>query len=131
MAVNERQAERGQLRRLPRVLGLDDLLVEPEEPHRGSTISKKPIPREVPHAWPEYLDIATLARYTNLSEAMLRKLLRDSLNPLPSVMVGRARRFYRPAVDTWMAKRASESQGIDALLDDLRRREYARKTRKA
>ncbi len=73
-------------------------------------------------AWPEYLDIATLARYTSLSEAMLRKLLRDPLDPIPSFLVGRSRRFYRPAVDAWMSRRGAVGQAVDQALAEIRSR---------
>jgi excisionase family DNA binding protein len=68
--------------------------------------------------WPQYLDVATLARYTSLSEGTIRGLMKGP-NPLPSFTVGRSRRFYRPAVDAWMARRAPGA-GMDALLDEIR-----------
>jgi hypothetical protein len=62
-------------------------------------------------AWPEYFDIATLARSTCLSESMIRKLVQDPLDPLPSFLVGRSRRFYKPAVDISMGRCMATHRG--------------------
>jgi len=70
--------------------------------------------------WPEYLDIATLARYTCLSESTIRNLLK-SPDPIPSFLVGRARRFYRPSVDMWMRRRMAGPAGLDDVLEQIRR----------
>lgn len=69
--------------------------------------------------WPEYLDIATLARYTSLSAGTIRGLMKGP-DPIPSFTVGRSRRFYRPAVDAWMARQAGAGQAVDALLDEIK-----------
>jgi excisionase family DNA binding protein len=68
---------------------------------------------------PSYFDIAALADYLSLSESTIRGLMKGP-DPLPSFTVGRSRRFYRPAVDTWMARRAGASQAVDAILAELR-----------
>ena len=68
---------------------------------------------------PLYLGIATLAAYLSLSQSTIRGLM-NGPDPLPSFTVGRSRRFYRPAVDAWMARRAGASQAVDAVLDELR-----------
>jgi predicted DNA-binding transcriptional regulator AlpA len=72
---------------------------------------------------PSYFDIAALSAYLSLSESTIRALMKGP-DPLPSFTVGRSRRFFRPAVDAWMACRAgaseATSQAVDALLDELR-----------
>ena len=68
---------------------------------------------------PSYFDIAALSAYLSLSESTIRGLMKDP-DPLPSFTVGRSRRFCRPAVDTWMARRAGASKAVDAVLDELR-----------
>ena len=68
---------------------------------------------------PQYLTLADLSSYISLSASTIRGLMKGS-DPLPSFTVGRSRRFYRPAVDAWMARRAGSSQAVDAVLDELR-----------
>ena len=68
---------------------------------------------------PPYLTVAALSVYLSLSESTIRGLMKGP-DPLPSFTVGRSRRFYRPAVDTWMARRAGASQAVDTVLDELR-----------
>ena len=68
---------------------------------------------------PSYFDIAALSAYLSLSESTIRALMKGP-DPLPSFTVGRSRRFFRPAVDAWMARRAGASQAVDAVLDELR-----------
>ena len=68
---------------------------------------------------PSYFDIASLAAYLTLSESTIRGLMKEP-DPLPSFTVGRSRRFYRPAVDAWMARRVGASQAVDAVLEELR-----------
>lgn len=69
--------------------------------------------------WPEYMDIATVAHYTTLSEGTIRGLMKGP-DPLPSFTVGRSRRFLRLAVDTWMRRRAGASQAVDNVLEEIR-----------
>jgi len=66
-----------------------------------------------------YFDVVALSAYLSLSASTIRGLMKGS-DPLPSFTVGRSRRFYRPAVDAWMARRAGASQAVDAVLDELR-----------
>ncbi len=72
---------------------------------------------------PSYFNIAALSAYLSLSESTIRALMKGP-DPLPSFTVGRSRRFYRPAVDAWMARQAAKSQAtaqaVDAILDELR-----------
>ena len=68
---------------------------------------------------PSYFDIAALSAYLSLSESTIRGLMKEP-DPLPSFTVGRSRRFYRPAVDAWMVRKAGASQGVDAVLDEIR-----------
>ncbi len=68
------------------------------------------------------MSIAVLARYASLSESMIRKLVQDSLDPLPSFLVGRSRRFSRQQVDIWMnRRRMAEPLAIDDVLEQIRR----------
>ena len=80
------------------------------------------------HSWPEYMDIATLARYVCLSESTIRGLMRNA-DPLPSFTVGRSRRFLRQAVDTWMRRRAGAFTAVDAVIDEIRAARGARRGR--
>lgn len=65
------------------------------------------------------MSVAVLARYTSLSEGTIRGLMKGP-DPIPSFTVGRSRRFYRPAVDAWMARQAGAGQAVDALLDEIK-----------
>jgi hypothetical protein len=66
------------------------------------------------------MDNATLARYTSLSESMIRKLAQDPADPLSSFLVGRSRRFYKPTVDAWMARRMAALTAVDTVLHEIR-----------
>jgi len=68
---------------------------------------------------PQYLTLADLSSYISLSASTIRGLMKGS-DPLPSFTVGRSRRFYRPAVDSWLARRAGASQAVDLVLDEIR-----------
>ncbi len=69
-----------------------------------------------------YLDLKRLAAYTSLSPSTLRQLMRDPLDPLPSFMIGRSRRFARQAVDAWMTRRIGAQTAQAHWLADLRAR---------
>ena len=56
-------------------------------------------------AWPEWLSIALAARYASLCERTISKLLRDPINPLPSVLIGRSRRIRRIDLDAFLSRR--------------------------
>ena len=71
-------------------------------------------------AWSEYLDLQGLSRYTSLSSKVIRKLQQDPVDPLPCVPVGRGGRYYRPAIDAWMARRAGQARAVDQVPEELR-----------
>ncbi len=119
--MNERQSERGQLRRLPSITSLDDLLVSPEEPHRGSTIRQERIPKEAPiPAGREYLGLRELAAYSGLSVRKLREHLNDPSHPLPCRRIGGKILVRRVEYDTWAARyRQMGRSDVDRIVSDV------------
>jgi hypothetical protein len=108
-----------QLRRFPRGLRLDDLLVEPDDPGRGDSIPSPETTKETPTpAEREYLDLKELKVYSGISIRKLRAFLRDPANPIPSISLGRMIRVYKPAFDTWMANH--QTVDLKRVLDEVR-----------
>ncbi len=69
-----------------------------------------------PDRWPEFMTVPTAARYLDISEASIRKLVR--LENLPMVVVvGRARRIPRAALDECLEKKlpAAPEQVVPGL----------------
>jgi hypothetical protein len=108
-----------QLRRFPRGLRLDDLLVEPDDPGRGDSIPSPETTKKTPTpAEREYLDLKELKVYSGISIRKLRALLRDPANPIPSISLGRMIRVYKPAFDAWMANH--HTVDLKRVLDEVR-----------
>jgi hypothetical protein len=92
-------------------------------PAPAPTPSAPPAPPAKTPAEPaEYMSIATAARYADISPGMVRKLLADPLDPLPSFLLGRSRRISRASMDSYMARRMVRPVSVDALLVKLRSR---------
>ncbi len=70
--------------------------------------------------WPEFMSVATAARYADLSPSMVRKLLADPADPLPSLLLGRARRIPRAALDAYLARRLGAAASVDVVLAEIR-----------
>ncbi len=100
---------------------LDDLLVDPEAPHHGSTIRQENVPKEAPiPAGREYLGIKELAAYAGISVRKLRTLKDDPLHPLPYYRIGGRLYFRRGEFDSWSAKyRRLGSQDLNRLMTEL------------
>jgi len=73
-------------------------------------------------AWPEWLSIPLAARYSSLCERTIGKLLRDPINPLPSVLIGRSRRIRRADLDAFFSRRLAAVSQPESAGGELRNR---------
>jgi excisionase family DNA binding protein len=55
--------------------------------------------------WPEVMKVATAARYADCSASIIRKLIRDPVDPLPCLKLGADIRIARAALDAYLARR--------------------------
>ena len=74
-------------------------------------------PSDLP-TWPEFMSIATAARFLDCSEGHIRALLRAGL---PSVAIGRCRRISKRDLEIWLARLPGAAQAVDQVLAELRR----------
>jgi len=73
-------------------------------------------------AWPEWLSIGLAARYASLCERTIGKLLRDPIDPLPSVLIGRSRRIRRADLDGFLLRRVAAVSQPKPAAAELRNR---------
>ena len=71
-------------------------------------------------AWPEWLDIATAARYLQISISTLRSLLREPNHPPVARVTDRLYRVHRPSLDHWLEQRAAGAKTVDQVIAELR-----------
>ncbi len=71
----------------------------------------------------EYYSISNLSEYTGISGRTLRDLLHCPSNPIPHYRIGstgRILRIKKAEFDDWMmSQRATNENGIDALLESV------------
>jgi len=98
--------------------------------YRGPAIPRLPAEQqhelkgaELRNPW---MTLAAVAGYLSLSESTVRNLMRASHDPLPSVTVGRSRRFALRSVDAWKDRREAREDAVENELENLRARRAAR-----
>jgi excisionase family DNA binding protein len=81
--------------------------------------SRATLPQESP---PEWMSLATLTRYADVSERTLREWLHRAVNPLPASRVGGKILVARAKFDAWLAAQPlvpAEAVNVDAIAEEI------------